>query len=102
MALEPGRNPQTVMNPQEHLELFRDALLRSLKAARTVGMNLFTLEIALRLTGFSGLTRGEVEEQIQYFMDKGFVAEVPKSHSPGNKIWRLTAAGMDDLEKRGL
>jgi hypothetical protein len=90
------------MNPQEHLELFRDALLRSLKAARSAGMNLFTLEMALRLTGFSTLVRWEVEEQIQYFMDKGFIVEVPKSHSPANRIWRLTAAGMDDLEKRGL
>ena len=90
------------MNPQDHLELFRDALLRSLKTARSAGMNLFTLEMALRLTGFSSLAPGEVQEQIQYFMDKGFIAEVPKSHSPANKIWRLTAAGMDDLEKRGL
>jgi ribulose bisphosphate carboxylase small subunit len=90
------------MNPQQHLELFRDALLRSLKAARSTGMNLFTLEIALRLTGFSCLEHEDVEEQIQYFMDKGFIAEVPKSHSPANKIWRLTAVGMDDLEKRGL
>jgi hypothetical protein len=90
------------MYSQLNLELFRDALLLSLKAARSVGMNVFTLQIALRVMGFPGLARGEVEEQIQYFVDKGFIAEVPKSHSPANRIWRLTAAGMDDLEKRGL
>jgi hypothetical protein len=35
-------------------------------------------------------------------MDKGFVAEVVKSHSVGNRIWRITASGVDDLERRGL
>jgi hypothetical protein len=90
------------MNAQENLELFRDALLRSLKANRTTGMNRFTLEIALRMTGFARATAGEVEQEIQYFMDKGFVVEVAKSHSPANKRWRITAAGVDDLEMRGL
>jgi hypothetical protein len=90
------------MNTQEHLELFRDAILRSLKANRVTGMNLFTLEIALRMGGFPRAATGETEQEIQYFIDKGFVVEVPKSHSPANKRWRITAAGVDDLEKRGL
>jgi hypothetical protein len=90
------------MNPQEHLELFRDAILRSLKANRTTGMNRFTLEIALHLVGFPRASAEEVEQEIQYFMDKGFIVEVPKSHSPAHKRWRITAAGVDDLELRGL
>ena len=90
------------MDAHEHLELYRDAILRSLKANRTTGMNRFTLEIALRMVGFPLATTEELEQEIQYFIDKGFVIEVAKSHTPANKRWRLTAAGVDDLEKRGL
>jgi hypothetical protein len=90
------------MNTQEHLELFRDAILRSLKANRASGMNRFTLEIALRMVGFPRASTEEVEREIQYLIDKGFVLEVPKSHSPANKRWRLTAAGVDDLDLKGL
>jgi hypothetical protein len=90
------------MNTQEHLELFRDAILRALKASPTAGLNRGTLEIALRLGGFPPATAQDVEREIQYLIDKGFVAEVLKSHSPANKRWRLTAAGMDDLDLRGL
>ena len=90
------------MNPQEHLELFRDAILRSLKSNRLTGMNRFTLEIALRMVGFPRATTEEVENEIQYFIDKGFIVEIPKSHSPANKRWRITAAGVDDLDRRGL
>lgn len=84
------------------LELFRDALLRSLKAARSVGLNLQALELALLAAGFRHFTRAELEDEIQYFIDAKFIVEVPKSHSLGHKIWRITKEGIDDLEKRGF
>jgi len=90
------------MNPHEHLELFRDAILRSLKANRTTGMNRFTLEIALRMVGFPLATTADLEQEIQYLIDKGFIVEAAKSHTPANRRWRLTAVGVDDLEGRGL
>jgi hypothetical protein len=90
------------MVPQNQLELFRDALLRALKAARATGFSLSNLEIALRASGFRHFAPAELEAELQYFADKGFVAENPKSHSLANRIWRITAAGVDDLEKRGL
>ena len=39
------------MIPNEQLELFRDALLRSLKAARSIGLNLQSIELALMVAG---------------------------------------------------
>jgi hypothetical protein len=90
------------MLPQNQLELFRDALLRALKAAHSTGFSLSNLEIALRASGFRHFTLSELEGELQYFTDKGFVAENPKSHSVANRVWRITAAGVDDLEKRGL
>ena len=89
------------MIPKEQLELFRDALLRSLKAGRSIGLNLESLALALTVAGFKRFTREELEDEIQYFADAGFIAEVLKSHSLGHKIWRITKEGVDDLERRG-
>jgi hypothetical protein len=90
------------MIPNEQLELFRDALLRSLKAARSIGLNLQSIELALMVAGFRHFTRSELEDEIQYFIDAKFIVEVPKSHSFAHKIWRITKEGIDDLEKRGF
>jgi len=89
------------MNTKQ-LEIFRDTILRALKASADGGMSLVTLEITLRACGFRNFEDSEIEAELRYFLDKGFVAEVPKSHSFGNPLWRITAAGTDDLEKRGL
>ena len=83
-------------------EIFRDTLLRALKASAGCGLSLVTLDITLRSCGFRHFQEADLEADLQYLLDKGFVAEVPKSHSLGNRLWRITAAGTDDLEKRGL
>ena len=89
------------MNAQQQ-EVFRETVLRAFQAAAGCGLSLTTLDVTLRVCGFKGFDAGEVEAEVQYFMDKGFVAEVAKSHSVGNRIWRITAAGTDDLERRGF
>ena len=90
------------MISNDHLELFRDALLRCLKAARPAGLNVFTLEIALRSCGFRHFDLAQLEAELQYFVDKGFVVDVQKSHSRAYRIWRIATAGIDDLELKGL
>ena len=90
------------MIPNEQLELFRDALLRTLKASRSIGLNLQAIELALMVAGFRRFSRAELEDELQYFIDAKFVAETPKSHSFGHKVWRITKNGIDDLERRGL
>ena len=89
------------MNAQQR-EIFRDTTLRAFQACGGCGLSLVTLEVTLRACGFRSFTREDMEGEIQYFVDKGFLAEVAKSHSVGNRIWRITAAGRDDLEGRGL
>jgi hypothetical protein len=83
-------------------EIFRDTALRAFQACGGCGLSLVTLEVTLKACGFRGFTTGDMEGEIRYFVDKGFLAEVAKSHSVGNRIWRITAAGTDDLERRGL
>ena len=77
-------------------------MLRAFQASAGCGLSLTTLDVTLRACGFKGFTAEEIEAEVRYFMDKGFVAEVVKSHSVGNRIWRITASGVDDLERRGL
>ena len=89
------------MNAQQR-EIFRDTTLRAFQACGGCGLSLVTLDVTLRTCGFKRFEPEEIEADVQYFTDKGFVAEVSKSHSVGNRIWRITAAGMDDLEGRGL
>jgi len=89
------------MNAQQH-EIFRETVLRAFRAAAGCGLSLVTLDVTLRSCGFKAFAPEDIEADVQYFMDKGFVAEVPKSHSVGNRIWRITAAGTDDLERRGI
>ena len=84
------------------MEVFRDTVLRAFKASRSCGMNLETLEVTLRACGFANVTKEQLEAETQYFADKGFLVDVAKSHSMANRIWRITAAGVDDLERRGL
>jgi hypothetical protein len=90
------------MIPNSQLELFRDTLLRTLKAARAFGLNLQALELAMMVSGFRHFSRSEMEDELQYFIDAKFIVEVPKSHSLGHKVWRITKDGIDDLERRGL
>jgi hypothetical protein len=90
------------MIPNSQLELFRDTLLRTLKAARSYGLNLQAIELAMMTAGFRHFSRSEMEDEIQYFIGAKFIVEVPKSHSFGHKNWRITKDGIDDLERRGL
>jgi hypothetical protein len=90
------------MIANSQIELFRDALLRSLKAARSLGLSLPAIELALMAAGFRHFTRDETLDEIQYFIDAKFMVEVPKSHSFSHKLWRITKDGIDDLERRGL
>lgn len=86
----------------EQREIFRDAILRALKAAGATGLTLVSIDTFLRSAGFRKHTNDDVENDLQYFVDKGFVALVKKSHSVANRQWRITAEGIDDLEARGM
>lgn len=90
------------MIPANQLEIFRDAILISLKAARTTGRNLSNLRLELHIAGFRNVQDGDITDELAYFIDAGFIALVPKSHSVGNRIWRITKDGIDDLERRGF
>jgi hypothetical protein len=88
------------MNAQE-TQLFRDTIMMSVQRYPR-GLTLFSIDTALRASGYRHFGERDLEGHIHYLVDKGFMAEVPKTHTPQLQMWRLTAAGTDDLAKRGL
>lgn len=83
------------MNSEEREQL-RLSLLRFLDANATVrflGTGLL-LQMA-KAEGRGDLKAAEVEAELRYLLDKGFVEMAAKQISPENKTWRITAAGRD-------
>lgn len=85
------------MSPEPR-ELFRRALLEALDANGTrYGLGLAALRLHLAPFGFPGSNTADIERELLYLIDKGFVAEVTKAVSPELRSWRITAPGRDHL-----
>ncbi|MFO1461253.1 MAG: hypothetical protein U1G08_17855 [Verrucomicrobiota bacterium] len=83
------------MNSDDREQL-RLSLLRFLDAnatGRFLGTGL--LHQMAKAEGRGDLTGAEVEGELRYLLDKGFVEMVAKQISPENKTWRITASGRD-------
>lgn len=89
------------MNPANR-ELLRVALLTIMEQAGAYACPLPVLETRLRISGFPGLTRPEIEPELHYLRDKGFCQQERKPISPENSGWRITAPGRDHLATEGL
>ncbi len=85
------------MNPEPR-ELFRLALLRVLEANPTrFGLGPSALaHLAVRF-GFPWPGAADLQREVQYLEDKGYIVQVHKNLSPENRAWRITAAGRDYL-----
>ncbi len=84
-------------------EQLRISLLRFLGDAPTMAQNLGMLTQLAVSEGRRGLLQQEVETELQYLVDKGLATLAPKTLSPENKAWRITATGRDQLaESQGL
>lgn len=84
------------MNPTER-EQVRLSLLRYLAANKgRFGISAAMLRQYLASEG-SRLTQAEIEAELLYLTDKGFVLEITKAVSPENLAWRISAEGRDFL-----
>lgn len=83
-------------------ELLRTCLLTSADAAGRYGLSEELALIGTRKYGLRSATVEDIQEEIQYLADKGFLVEVEKQISPENKSWRITATGRDWLANQGL
>jgi len=88
------------MTPEQR-ELFRISLLRVLDANRSqFGFGLTALATLVLRFGFK-VGPDDVEPEIIYLEDKGFVTLIGKAISPENRTWRITADGRDYLASNG-
>jgi len=83
-------------------EVLRTNILQTAADSAPKGVTIPLVRVYARAGGFRSVTEEEVEAGIQYLVDKGFLALVPKSISPENKAWRVTADGQDFLALEGL
>ena len=82
----------------EQRELFRLALLRVFEANQTrYGLGLAALGHLGMTFGFFNAKPEQLEREVAYLQDKGYIAQLFKPVSPENRVWRITAAGRDFL-----
>ena len=82
-------------------ELFRENLIAQLAAVGAIGIKPAALKIGARKGGFEP-TDAQLDNEIDYLIGKGFVADIEKEISPANRRFKITAAGVDFAEKHGL
>ncbi len=82
------------MSPEQR-ELLRLALLRVMDANQTGrGLGAGSLTFLIGRFGASASIE-EINAELVYFADKGFVTAVQKAISPELTAWRITAEGRD-------
>ncbi len=85
----------------EQREMLRLSLLGIANSAAAYGITLEVFRVYLRARGFN-VTDDEIKPELQYLIDKGFLALCEKQISPENMHWRITAEGRDFLANQGL
>lgn len=83
-------------------EILRHALLTGAEAGKPYGMTVELFAMAARSMGLRSVTAAEIEAEIAYLVDKGFLHLEPKALSPENRRWRISATGRDYLATEGL
>jgi hypothetical protein len=84
----------------EQRELFRLALLRVFDTNHTrYGLGLEALKHFGLSFGLFAAKPEELEREVQYLEDKGYIVVLQKVISPENRVWRITAAGRDYLSQ---
>jgi hypothetical protein len=78
-------------------EQIRLSILRYCEAADPYGLADELLLQFIRSEGFRSVTAAQLRAELQYLADKSLLAAVPKTLSPENAAWRITAAGRDFL-----
>ena len=78
-------------------ELIRQNLLSQLEAAYPIALPIQTLKQGLALAGLH-LQTHQLEKELEYLHDKGFLAQTFSELCPYNKRYKLSTKGIDFLE----
>ena len=78
-------------------ELIRQNLLSQLEAAYPMALPIQILKQGLLLAGLH-LLHHQLEKELEYLHDKGFLAQTSSELCPYNKRYKLSTKGIDFLE----
>ncbi len=78
-------------------EIIRQNLLSQLEAAYPLALPRQTLKQGLCLAGFH-LLKHQLEKELEYLHDKGFISQTCSELCPHNKRYKLSTKGIDLLE----
>ena len=78
-------------------ELIRQNLLSQLEAAYPIALPIPTLKQGLLLAGLN-LLGHQLEKELEYLHDKGFLTQTSSELCPHNKRYKLSTKGIDFLE----
>ena len=78
-------------------ELIRQNLLSQLEVAYPIALPMQTLKQGLLLAGLN-LQVHQLEKELEYLHDKGFLAQTFSELCPYNKRYKLSTKGIDFLE----
>ena len=81
----------------EQTEIYRKNILRQLDACRVPLLGAALLN-GLKWGGFESTDAAEMELEIAYLVEKGFVRVVPDQISAGVRRYKITAAGIEFME----
>ncbi|CAN5353340.1 hypothetical protein BH09VER1_BH09VER1_28520 [soil metagenome] len=89
------------MNAQSR-ENLRTAILIALEKSKPYDVTLDALSMGVLPYGFRGLSKEDLQSEVQYLVDLGFARKAVKSISPEIGQWHITAPGRDHLAEKGL
>lgn len=79
-------------------EIIRQNLLSQLEVAYPIALPIQTLKQGLLLAGLN-LLNHQLEKELEYLHDKGFLAQTFSELCPYNKRYKLSTKGIDFLEE---
>jgi hypothetical protein len=84
------------------LELLREALIICAAASAGANINLAICRLYARRMGHRGIDDERLLAELDYLAGKGLIESPAKLVSPAMREWRITAAGRDYAEMKGL
>jgi hypothetical protein len=94
-------SPRERQQAAERRALVRTCILRTAKNAAPYAVSLQIIEVGL---GTDGLHLGldEILGELQYLVDTSWIVETHATHTPAARRWRITKAGIDQVEMEGF
>ena len=81
-------------------QFIRDVICQTAKRF-PLGMTFLTLQTCLRSVLMYNVADSDLELHLRYLESANFIEQMPK-RTPQNRLWKITADGLDDLAARGM